>query len=290
MDPSWKMSSRGIGALLCLVALAPPALAAAAVPAAVPDADGAGAVRRAAAAYAALERAEVEKLTAELDALARDPKVLQAFRARDRAALLALAKPRFEALRPLNVNLLYFLEPEPTRTCFLRVHRPELFGDVVDRVTLSQAIATHRIASGKELGKTAFALRVVRPLLESGRAVGYLELGEEIDHLLTWMKAQTGDDYAVLVDKARVDRKELARIRREDRWDERPELVLVDSTVWNERTVSVDVPLAKLPESGAIVPRWVDGAHTYVGGAFPLRDASGRVVGALFVRHDAARP
>ncbi len=101
------------------------------------------------------------------------------------------------------------------------------------------------------------------------------------------MKAQTGDDYAILADKARVDRKELAKVRGEDRWDERPDVVLIESTVWNEATVDLGAPLGKIPDGGTRIPAWMDGPGRYVGGAFPVRDAANRLVGALFVRRAA---
>ena len=237
-------------------------------------------------AFAALERADVETLSKALDALVVDPALVEPFQARDRARLLAAAQPVFERLKAeKNITHLYFLEPEPSRICFLRVHAPAIFGDVVKRDTFSQAIATHQVGSGKELGKTAFALRVVKPLRGDGKVIGYVELGEEIDHFLERMKAQTGDDYALLVDKKRVDRKELARVRGEDRWNERPDLVLIDSTIWNERTVKLPTHFTKLPDAGREVPSWMDGSRRYAGVAFPVRNAAGEIVGAMFVRH-----
>jgi hypothetical protein len=242
-------------------------------------------VAEAGAAYAALEKADVEALSAELDLLVADPALVGPFVARDRAKLLAAARPRFAKLeKERMITHWYFIEPEPSRTCFLRVHAPDQLGDRIDRETLSRAIASQKIGAGKELGKTAFALRVVKPIRAKGKVVGYMELGEEIGHFLTRMKAQTGDDYAVLADKARLDRAALVAVRKEDRWDERPDVVLVDSTVWNEATVSLGAPLAKLPPEGTRLPEWKDGQGRYIGGAFPIRDAADQVVGALFVR------
>jgi hypothetical protein len=266
---------RPLACLLATVALLPAAARAAAQ----------DPVAEAAAAYAALERVDIQKLSAELDQLLADPALVEPFVARDRAKLLAVAKPRFEKLHAGKVvTHWYFIEPEPSQKIFLRVHAPQLFGDRDERPTLGQAIATKRMGAGKELGKTAFALRVVKPIRVHGAIVGYMELGEEIGHVLGRMKAQTGDDYAIFADKGRVDRKALAQIRKEDRWDERPDVVLIESTVWNEATVNLGTPLAKLPADGSRLPPWVDGSVRYVGGAFPMRDAANEVVGALFVR------
>jgi len=245
-------------------------------------------VAEAAAAYAALEKADIETLSAELDLLIADPALVEPFAARDRAKLLAAARPKFDKLKAEKmITHWYFIEPEPSQRCFMRVHAPELAGDRITRPTLARAIATKKVGAGKELGQTAFALRVVKPVRAKGQLVGYMELGEEIGQFLTRMKKQTGDDYALLADKERVDRAALASVRKEDRWDERPDVVLIDSTVWNEATVTLGASLAKLPEMGTRLPAWVDGDVRYVGGAFPLRDSSNDVVGALFVRRAA---
>jgi hypothetical protein len=245
------------------------------------------ALRRANAALKALEQSEVDKLAATLDALIAEPQLADAFRARDRARLLALAAPRFRELSARqSITHWYFLEPEPSRTCFLRVHAPELHGDVVARETFSRAIETHEIGYGTELGKTAFAHRVVKPFRVAGELVGYMELGEEIDHFLERISAVTGDDFGLLVEKHRVDRAELARVRGEDRWDERPDVVLVDSTMWNERMIDLGMPIGALPDTGALAGEWDDGARTFVGGAFPVRGAGGETVAAVYVRHD----
>jgi hypothetical protein len=212
--------------------------------------------------------------------------VVEPFRARDREKLLAAAQPALERLqREHGISLWYF--HDPAARVFLRVHAPALHGDAVTRQTLARA-ASNGLGAGKELGKTAFALRVVKPLRSGGEVVGYLELGEQLEQFLERTKRQTGDDFGVLVDKARIDRAGLARVRGEDRWEERPDVVLIDSTMWNDRNVELGMPLAKLPAAGAFIPEWKDEGEAYVGGAFPLRDAADQVVGALFVRHPLA--
>ena len=249
------------------------------------------AVRRGAAAFEKVEKADVELLSRTLDRLVADPALVGPFLARDRERLLAAARPTFEKLQAEDqITHFYFLDPPPARTCFLRVHAPDQFGDVVNRDTFSHAIATRKIGYGEELGRTAFALRVVKPIARDGAIVGYMELGEEIDHFFDRAKRHTGDDFGLLVDKRRVERQELARIRHDDRWDERPDVVLINSTMWDERHIAVPVPLEKLPAKGAMVAHWEEDGRTYAGGAFPVKDAAGHVVGALFVRHQLAGP
>jgi hypothetical protein len=246
-------------------------------------------VRRAAASFSEHEKVDVAKLSRVLQQLVQDRALLEPFLARDREKLLAAARPSFEILKEADqVTHWYFITTDGK--CFLRVHNPAVSGDAIDRDTLKQAMASGDLGFGKELGKTAFALRVVRPIRTGGKVVGYMELGEEIDHFFERMKQQTGDDFGLLADKQHIDRKELARVRNDDRWDERPDVVLINSTMWDEKRIQLGVPLAKLPAEGVFAGEWQDEGKSYVGGAFPVKNAAGHVVGALFVRHQIAGP
>jgi hypothetical protein len=247
--------------------------------------DAASHIRQAGAEFGSIERVEVEKLAAALDGVIADKALMKTFRERDRAKLLAEAQPIFKRLKAQKaITHFYFLEPEPGRTCFLRVHAPAQFGDVVQRATFTKAIQSGKVGAGMELGKTAFALRVVKPVREAGKVVGYVELGEEIDQFLTRMKKQTGDDYTIFADKARISRKDWELVRPESKWDELPGLVLVESTTWNSKVVDIGRPIAQLPPEGLMLPAWTDLGKRYLGAVFPIPDATGNAAGALFVR------
>jgi len=79
-------------------------------------------------------------------------KRLQAALARgDRAALLEESGPLFTDLRKsFGVTHLYFTRPD--RVNLLRVHQPELHGDVIERFTTREAQRTGARAQGLELG------------------------------------------------------------------------------------------------------------------------------------------
>jgi hypothetical protein len=253
-------------------------------------------VRDASRAFEAQERSEIEKLAATLDGLLGDAELRAAFLARDRERLLALARPRFRVLTERDrITHWYFIEPEPASTVFLRVHHPELHGDVVARATFRQAVQTGELGAGKELGRTAFALRAVRPWVHEGKVIGYMELAEEIDHFLTAMKVRTGDDYGLLVKKRFLDERAWADVLgpRANTWNDRPDVVVVDTTTFTEGIVDFEGDLEALPERGRTLGRVVRGDRSYVRGIFPVLDAGGRKVGGLFVlrdftRHDAA--
>jgi hypothetical protein len=247
----------------------------------------------AADAFAAQERSEIEKLTATLDVLLADDHLREAFVARDRARLLGAAAPLFETMSQRDrITHWYFIEPEPARTVFLRVHRPELSGDRVDRVTLQRAIETRDVGTGKELGQTAFALRAVRPWFHGGKLLGYMELAEEIDHFLGAMKSRTGDEYGLLVKKKFLDEKAWARVLgpRSNTWNDRPDVVVVDTTTFTDGIIDFAGDIERIPDRGAALGEAVRGERAFIRGIFPLRDAAGRKVGGLFVLHDFTRP
>lgn len=252
------------------------------------------AVAAAGAGLRAMEQADTEKLDATLRALAVHPGLLEAYRARDRARFLEVATPIFRELeRTHAITHLYVHLPD--RTNFVRVHRPELFGDAIDRATLSSAVATRRMGAGKELGATAFALRVVEPWVVRGEIVGYLELGEEIGHFLGRLKAQTGDDYAMLVSKRDaaghplLERTAWAAMKgaqqRPDDWDAFPDVVLVDDTAGRPADLA-GLSLGALKPGGSLLGEVTRDRRTFARGAVPVADATGRQVGAVVVLHD----
>lgn len=250
------------------------------------------AIADSARALAAMEQAEVEKLDAALHALAAHPGLADAFAARDRERLLALARPIFHGLEGRHdVTHWYFLEPAPARTVFLRVHAPAQHGDVVNRATLRRAIETRGRGAGKELGKTAFALRVVRSYHgRDGKLLGYMELAEEIDHFLGRMKAQTGDDYGLLVEKAFLDEREWAGARaaagRRNDWADRARTVVVDRTGDDPSDVDFDGDLSAVPDDGRLLEERERDGRVLARGIVAVKDAAGRRVGGLFVVHD----
>lgn len=244
------------------------------------------ALRSASAAYEDLERNDVEKLSAALDVLVGDGAIRDAFAARDRDRLQAATAAIHQALKADHgIGHWNFIEPE-TRKMFFRVHLPSKFGDTIERQGLQRAMARQETSAGKELGKSEFALRVARPFLADGKVIGYIELGEGIQHFLGRMKAQTGNDFAMFIAKKLIDQGEWARTRGSERnsWDDWADVVVVNSTTQDPMVDVAAVTGSATP--GQILGEDRRGDSIFVRGVAPVRDASGVAVGGLVVRHD----
>lgn len=240
-------------------------------------------------AFRAQQAAEVEKLGATLDALLASRELRAAFVKRDREGLQRLAAPVLEVLRDRDhVTHWYFHEPGPDRRVFLRVHKPELFGDSVARITLRRAAETGEQGAGLELGRTAFALRVVRPWIVDGQLLGYMELAEEVTRFLATMKDRTGDEYGLLIQKRFIDEKTWAAVLgpRANTWNARPDVLVVDAADFTDGIAQFDGDVERLPETGRFLGETERSGRAFIRGAFPITDAAGHRVAALFVVHD----
>lgn len=254
---------------------------------------GTAGLRSAAEAFANMQQAELEKLSAALDALMAADQLRQAFEARDRERLQALAAPVLHALMDRDgITHWYFHEPDPSRRVFLRVHKPDLHGDRIERLTLARAIEGAEQGSGLELGRTAFALRVVRPWIHQGKLLGYVELAERIDHFLEAMKRRTGDEYGLLVKRRLIDEKAWAAVLRPlvNSWNGRPDVLPVSATAITGGLLEYHGDLDRLGDGGDLLGEATVGGRTYLRGVFPVVDAGGRAVGGLFVAHDFTGP
>lgn len=236
-----------------------------------------------------LTQLEIDHMSGLAELLLADERLAARLEARDREGLLALARPRFEALRAAQgITHWYFHPPEPAADgVLLRVHRPELFGDPVRRHVVAEAVRSRAESSGTELGRTAYAVRYVRPWIRGGRLIGFVELGQDVPTFLARMKGTTGDDYGMLLVKGRLDRAAWSAVAAgRDRWGERAELLAVESTTGDDRLLAGVARLADVPEAPTLLAQEARGDAVIARGIFPLRDGEGAKVGAVVVAHD----
>ncbi|HTW58226.1 MAG TPA: cache domain-containing protein [Terriglobales bacterium] len=241
--------------------------------------------------FTILEAREISKMTAVSEMLATNPQVRDAFAARDRERLLELTAPLYPELKREGITNWMFHTPEPNMVVFLRLHNPSKFGDALNRYIDKQVVSTHALVSGNELAKAGFAVRILRPFPDStGGVAGYLELGEELGQFIHTMKEQTGSDYGLLLNKNYMDRQfwaDSSKVwKRRDDWDDNPNFVIADKTTADNSIFRFQGDLANVPEHGEVLGRFQDGNSVFVRGIFPVRDAAGNTVGAMFVVRD----
>lgn len=149
---------------------------------------------------------ETQMMEASLVTISRDETLIKHFVARDREKLLSATMPLFQELRE-KYKITHFYFNGPDRINFLRVHQPGRYGDVINRTTTRLAEQNQHANSGLELGALGtFTLRVVLPLKVSGRLIGYLELGSEIDHVISGARDFLGMDLYVFTSKTNLTR------------------------------------------------------------------------------------
>lgn len=252
---------------------------------------GEGAVKAAAQSFDSLERRELDKLSATLAALVGDPTLSAMFAQKDFDRLYVAAAPIFQDLKDHHsVTDWEFIEPPPSRTVFMRVGRPDLSGDVTDRATLMRSVKTGEAAGGKELDRTGFALRVVRPFVAHGKLFGYMGLGLQIESFLGRMKAETGNDFGLMVEKRYLDQKawSAARGARRDNWNDDPSTVAVEVTSPDLPVMGTSAEVVDIPDAGRFLAPVEVGDKLFVRGVVPVRDVEGHKVGGLFVLRDVS--
>ena len=236
-----------------------------------------------------LEKNDIRTLSSTLEAMMHDPAYLEPYAKRDFDELFARCKPVYDGMKArYGITHWYFIDQDGI--CFMRVHKPEQKGDPVRRATFFASQKSGGFGTGLELGKTAFALRVVHPILNGGKMIGYLELGEEIDHFLELLKGQTGAEYGLIVMKKFLSEKDWASVRANaglpNNWDDQRVNLLIGATTKEEGLVSYTEDIETLPEGGLFLGMVEKGGKVYCKGVIPVVDASNKNAGGLFVLQD----
>jgi hypothetical protein len=246
--------------------------------------------------FKTFESQDTKALAATLDALLQDPGFKKVFLKQNREELNQYGQVLFQKLKAgYGITHFYFILP--SGETFLRLHSPNTFGDINNRITFKKAVESNNVGSGIELGKTAFALRVVKPYYDGDKLIGYIELGQEIDHFLKVLKEETNNDYAIYVKKENLNPADWAASRKnsgkDNNWDSFSEMVLTNSTFDLENTSDKNLFLcfneanaeSFLPsdlEKKSIIDLETKKACS----GFPLVDASGKVAGVVLLDYN----
>ena len=243
---------------------------------------------------------DINMLAASLDLFLDNEFYKDIFVEKDREKLYSISSPIFERIKSdYGITHFYFHSPEGYN--FLRVHNKDIHDDEITRFTFDQAQKNGEMGAGIELGKTAFALRVVKPYYKDEELIGYVEFGEEIDHFLSTLKMESDGDISLFVEKKYLSREKWKSVRNshnlEDNWDDFGDTIIINSTV-SEENLSSDKKIEKCfnsvnsktiqnqnkPTFISIYENETD--SSYMCGGIPVYDAGDRLVGSIMITRD----
>jgi len=235
---------------------------------------------------------KAEVMAASLHFLVQDKQLIAALRDSNRQNLLALATPIYERLHREN-NITHFYFHDAHRINLLRVHKPERYGDTINRFTALGAEKSGELFSGIELGPLGtFTLRSVLPVFESGKLLGYIELGQEIDGIIKETSTMFQVELFMLIDKRYLSKRAwedgMRMLGRPFDWDLLPDSVLVSQSI-------PEIPVGLLSSminainksSGIAIGKDVElqGQEYWVSG-FTMQDAGDRPVARVIMLRD----
>ncbi|MBN8475484.1 ATP-binding protein [Sulfuritalea sp.] len=243
-------------------------------------------------AAAKLFAAKLEKdgnlMRAVAHAMMGNAAIEQAFRKGDRDGLERSARGLFETLRgDHRITHLYFTGPD--RINLYRLHTPAEYGDRIDRATMLQAHSRKQTVQGLELGPLGtLTLRLVMPWRQRERSLGYVELGEEVKHLIDEVRDSLAVDIVVLIDKRYLEPKQWQRgqtlMNRQGDWDRFSSHVALAQTS-PLPTGFDDRALARLLGGEGV--KIAEGGRSLHMAMVPLEDAAGHPIGKLAIVRDA---
>ena len=235
-----------------------------------------------------LEERDTQILSSTLEVIIQDQSFKNLYLEKDREKLYNYGQPLFENLKnKYSITHFYFILPDGHD--FVRLHNKEIYGDLIERITFQKARDTKKIASGIELGKTAFALRAVIPYYNNGELIGYVELGEDMDHIFKILQNQTNDDFAIIVDKEYLNREDWKSVRQtarlRDNWNDLEKHLVISSTNTNNDEITakcfVEDNLERVEKGELLLQQLQSKNQTFVCGGFSVTDAGGRHIGSV---------
>lgn|GEM_PF-1600435 len=147
-------------------------------------------------------QSQYDTLRVGLIPIINDEKIVNAFAARDRGALKLLSEPYMKSFKEYGIDQFHFHLPD--YTSFLRLHKPEQFGDDLSktRPMVPDAINKKAVTMGLEKGAGGMGFRYITPVYKNEQFIGTVELGMGLNEKLIqkMKKNYPGEWYAFTID------------------------------------------------------------------------------------------
>jgi len=260
--------------------------------------DSEAAIKEQADKFELIKQKDIETMSAAIDMFAEDEEYKNIFISGDREALYKKGLPLYEKLEAkYSITHFYFHLTDGVN--FLRLHDKEKYDDKIERFTFKEAKYTQKIGTGLELGKTAFALRVVKPYYKGEKLIGYIELGKEIGHFLQILKGESEDNFMIIADKKYLDETLWASVRESansrNNWNDDENYLIINSTFDGQEDIeksakdcssTENIESIRLGDGPMLLGDYNVNGETIQCGGFNMKDAGGNDVGAVFVLRD----
>jgi signal transduction histidine kinase len=213
-----------------------------------------------------------------------NPEIKSAWLLQDRQQLIEASKKIYTNLNTTS-NITHFYFHSPDGKNFLRVHRPGRFGDIIQRKTLLASRRTGELHAGLELGVFGqLVLRVVKPWIIDGKLVGYLELGQQVNHITQSLKEITNTDIITLIDKQLINKSTWQKILGSQfDWQKLNKHIVAASTL---ARIPDNLDLSAHDSLDPDSPITYKGEKTYISTRFTITDFSHANIGYMVVVQD----
>lgn len=150
------------------------------------------------------ENIEIESkmLHSFIDLIKGQGRIQKEFLEGNREGLNDIVKDIYESLNQNNdITHLYFIDKNGK--VFLRAHDCKMYSDTIDRYTFKRAQETQKPFHGIEFGiKKNYTLRVVHPWIVNDELIGYIEVGKEIDKVISDVALEFNMEIYIGVEKS----------------------------------------------------------------------------------------
>jgi hypothetical protein len=233
---------------------------------------------------------ETLKINGLIDFLECNKEIQKAWKSKSRKNLLKECLPIFDNIKN-KYKITHFYFHDKDKVNFIRIHNPEKYGDIITRFTIEESFKTGEVSSGIELGPLGtFTLRVVKPWIVDGKLLGYIELGEEIEHLTSGIAQSLILDLIFIVDKQFLVKENwengLKVFKRNGDWNQFEEKTIISSSlnnISNNLTEQISDIIEKTENISTLV---IIGEKKYLAIKKPLMDVSGKEVGSTLILND----
>ncbi|MBL7000671.1 MAG: PAS domain S-box protein [Gammaproteobacteria bacterium] len=230
------------------------------------------------------------KLNALGHGLARNAGMRQAIESGDRAQLLQIGLPLYEAYKKQFLIDTMAIVSHDSRV-LVRFHLLEAHSGTLNNSTINMAIPSGGVANGIAIGMQDRLLnRSVTPVYEQDRLLGYIIVGETLDKLLQHLDEAFAVKHIALLDKGFLSRHKMTEVIDEEYHPidmaRFPSLVLFSNSM-----VNIPEPLLHGIESDTLDNPGVgniikDGNRLYALGSLPIKLENGEKAGVILTLRD----